>query len=354
MSQQEVQDRLDGDPDQRKPSDPTGTEYVVEYYELEEEVLRVIGVEGVIVSHDVQELPSREDDDDDDRDDGEELEIHHIDVGQADSTLIVTPSNETILIDTGDRYQDGDEYADGQVVIDYLEAEGIDKIDRLVATHPDADHIGGHADVIEHFETERNGVNAAIDPGLDPETSTSQNYLEALDEHNVDRFSVEEGDSLQLQDELIETNILNPPSENYDKDRHYNSIAIVVEYNNFRYLSSGDAERAAEKRMVENWETQLGASVYHAGHHGSSTSSTEVFLQAVEPDIAVVSSAKESPFGHPDDSVLTRLSSYDVETYWTGVHGDITMKINNEGKIDVDVKNEASTDPLDLIHKKNE
>ena len=67
VSTQHVEDRLDGDPDQRKPSDPTGTEVVVEYYELEEEVLRVIGVEDVIVSHEVQELPSREDDDDDDR-----------------------------------------------------------------------------------------------------------------------------------------------------------------------------------------------------------------------------------------------------------------------------------------------
>ncbi len=273
-----------------------------------------------------------------------ELTIHHIDVGQADSTLIVTPEGETILIDTGDWPQDG------AAVIAYLEERGIDRIDHLVATHGHADHIGGHAAVIEHFETEGDGIGAAYDSGVPADSATYENYLDAIDEHDVELFLVEEGDELPLEDNLKAT-VLNPPADYDGSDLHYSSVAIRFEFGDFRYLTTGDAEQDAEQRMVDDWAEKLEADVYHAGHHGSSTSSTPAFMDAVTPEIAIVSSAYESQYGHPDEEVLERYDESGIETYWTGVHGDIT--VTTEGSsVDVETGESFSSDPADLLEEK--
>ena len=276
-----------------------------------------------------------------------ELEIHHLDVGQADATLLVAPSGETVLVDTGD-WPD-----DGEVVIDYLEAEGIDRIDHLVATHAHADHIGGHAAVIEYAETEGDGIGAAYDSGVSHTTQTYEQYLDAVEEYDVDLFEVQEGDVLPLEDEALEATVLNPPARESGDDLHYNSITLAFEFGHERYLTTGDAEVDAEERMVEDWRDDLRADAYHAGHHGSSTSSTEAFLSAVDPAITIVSSDFDSQFGHPHDEVLERFADHGIETYWTGVHGDVVLTTGGHGfGFDVETESAFSTDPLDLLAEK--
>ncbi|MXV62127.1 MBL fold metallo-hydrolase [Natronorubrum sp. JWXQ-INN-674] len=276
-----------------------------------------------------------------------DLEIHHIDVGQADATLLVTPTGETILIDTGDWRQDGQE------VIDYLEAEGIERIDHLVATHAHADHIGGHAAVIEHFEENGAGVGAAYDSGVTHTSQTYENYLDAVEEHEVRLFQVVDGDTLPLEDETVEATVLNPPDDDSSVDLHYNSVTLAVEFGEFSYLTTGDAEQQAEERLVEEHGETLGADAYQAGHHGSSTSSTPPFLDAVEPDIAVISSALESQYGHPHDEVLESFAERGVETYWTAVHGDIVLTTDGTD-VSVTTEHEATTDPAALLERKHE
>lgn len=273
-----------------------------------------------------------------------ELEIHHIDVGQADATLLVAPSGETMVVDTGDWRQDGSE------VIEYLEAHDIDRIDHLVATHGHADHIGGHAAIIQHYETERDGVGAAYDSGVAHTSQTYGNYLDAIEMHDIDLFVVEEGDTLPFGDD-VDVMILNPPSGNSGTDLHYNSVAFVLEFGEFRYLTTGDAETNAEARLLEDWTDELDADVYQAGHHGSSTSSTAPFVEAVEPEIAVISSALDSQYDHPHDEVLDRFADHDVATYWTGVHGHVVVTTDGDD-ISIEVAEEASTDPLDLLEQK--
>ncbi|SDR04976.1 competence protein ComEC [Natronobacterium texcoconense] len=275
-----------------------------------------------------------------------DLEIHHIDVGQADATLLITPSDETILVDTGDWRQDGSD------VIDYLESHDIDRIDHLVATHPHADHIGGHAAVIEHFETDGDGIGAAYDSGIPHTSQTYENYLDAVEEYDVELLLVEEGDELPIDDESVSALVTNPPAGESGDDLHYNSVSLALEFGEFRYVTTGDAEEDAEQRMVEEWGDDLEGDVYQAGHHGSSTSSTEPFVDAVSPEIAVISSDYDSQYGHPHDEVLEEFADRGIETYWTGVHGDVVVTTDGS-EIDVEAETTFSTDAEDLLEEKH-
>ncbi len=275
-----------------------------------------------------------------------ELEVHHIDVGQADATLIVTPDGETILIDTGDWRQDG------QGVIDYLESENIDRIDHLVATHAHADHIGGHAAVIEHFEEHGEGVGAAYDSGITHTSQTYERYLDAVEAYEIRLFEVSEGSTLPLEDDAVEATVRNPPEDGGD-GLHYNSVTLSVTFGDFTYLTTGDAERDAEQRMVDAHGDDLAADAYQAGHHGSSTSSTDPFLDRVDPDVAVISSALESQYGHPHDEVLESFADRDIVTYWTGVHGDIVLTTDGTDA-SVTAEYDEPTDPATLLERKHE
>jgi competence protein ComEC len=273
-----------------------------------------------------------------------EFQVHHIDVGQADATLFLAPNGETMLIDSGDWRQDGEE------VLDYLDEHDIDRIDHLVSTHAHADHIGGHARIIETFETERDGVGAVYDSGVAHTSQTYENYLDAIEQHEVDLFEVQAGDSVPFG-EAVEATVLNPPEEQSGSDLHGNSVALAIEFGEFEYLTTGDAEQAVESRLVEESPDDLDGDVYQAGHHGSSTSSTPPFLDEVTPEIAVISSALDSQYGHPHDEILQRFADRGVETYWTGVHGDVVLTTDGDN-ISVETEHEAPTDPAELLDRK--
>lgn len=279
--------------------------------------------------------------------DAGDLEIHHIDVGQADSTLVVTPAGETILIDTGD-WRD-----DGRAVIDYLEAHDVDRIDHLVATHGHADHVGGHPAVIEYLETSGEGVGAAYDSGVAHTTATYDAYLDAIETHDVDLFRVAAGDRLPLEDGAVDAAVLNPPANGSGGDLDGNSVALALEFGGFDYLTTGDADAAAERRMLEADGEAVAADAYQAGHHGSSTASTDPFLDAVDPRVAIVSSALDSRYGHPHDEVLAAFADRGVETYWTGVHGDVVLATDGDD-VSIETERDGPTDPATLRERKRE
>ncbi len=270
-----------------------------------------------------------------------ELEIHHIDVGQGDSTLIITPANETILIDSGDWRQDGSE------VIAYLETQGIDRVDHLVATHADADHIGGHAAVIEHFETTGEGVGTAYDSGVPSESATYGNYLDAVDEYDVGFFTVESGDELPIEGN-VSAQVLSPPAGDSGSDVNDNSVVLALQFGDVQYLAPGDVDTGVEQRLVDEWGSDLESDVYKAGHHGSATSSSDAFVDAIDPEMAIISSAYDSQYGHPHDEVLERFANRDIETYWTGVHGDIVVRTDGTS-IKVETTESFSTDAEDIL-----
>ncbi len=273
------------------------------------------------------------------------VEIHHIDVGQADATLLVEPGGETMLIDSGDWRQDG------EGVLAYLDEQNVERIDHLVATHGHADHIGGHEAVIDHYENEAEGVGTAYDSGVAHTSQTYDRYLDAVERHDLDLRTVEDGDSFEFGETTVE--VYNPPAGDSGSDLHDNSVALSIEMGGTSYLTTGDAERAAEERMVDAHGDDLDAEIYQAGHHGSSTSSTEPFLDAVDPEVAVISSALDSQYGHPHDEVLESFADHDIETYWTGVHGDIVIRTDGE-ETTVTTEHEETTDPAELLEHKPE
>ncbi|WP_425494348.1 MBL fold metallo-hydrolase [Natronoglomus mannanivorans] len=334
-------------------------EYNVNIWRGEGDVIRLVGPTDQIVLEyaygdidleDTGDSPDESDEsssgDESERDVEGELEIHHIDVGQADSTLLVTPSDETILIDTGDWPQDGSD------VIAYLEARDIERIDHLVATHSHADHIGGHAAVIEHFETNGDGIGAAYDSGVPASSATYENYLDAVEEYNVELLLVESGDELPIAGD-VSAQVLNPPADASRDQIRNNDVALAIEFGEFRYVTTGDAESGAEARMLEEWESDLEADVYQVGHHGSSTSSDEAFMDAVDPEIAIISSAYDSQYGHPSDDVLERFADRGIDTFWTAVHGAVVVQTDGNS-FEVETSESFSTDAADILEEKSD
>ncbi len=250
-----------------------------------------------------------------------ELSVHQLNVGQGSSTLVIGPSGETILIDTGDWRDDGEE------IIAYLEAQGVTRIDHLVTTHPDADHIGGHEAVINHYETELDGVGAVYDPGIASSSATYEEYLDAIERHDVTLYQTQAGDSIQMDG--VDVQVLAPP-EGYvaNEDSNENSIVLYLQYGASSFLLPGDGETASEEYLVETYGDSLNATVLAVGHHGSQSSTSEAFLDAASPQVAVISSAYDSQYGHPHEEVLTRLEANSIPTYWTATHGTITFTSN--------------------------
>jgi competence protein ComEC len=268
------------------------------------------------------------------------LEVHYINVGQSVSTLIVSPIGETMLVDTG-HYHD-----DGEYVLEYLERQNVKRIDHLVVSHNDADHIGGNAAIIEHYETEADGIGAVYDPGIAASTQTYSEYLDAVEAHDVTLYETREGDTIQFDG--ADVDVLGPPEPYLEGEaRNENSIILQVSHGETSFLLTGDAEDDQEQYLVEEYGDQLRATVLKAGHHGSSSSSSPILLDAVRPKAVVVSSAFDSQYSHPTEDVLQRLADRSIPTFWTATHGNIVLVSDGSG-VSVRTQQEAPADPLSL------
>jgi len=268
------------------------------------------------------------------------LEVHFINVGQSVSTLVVGPTGETMLIDTG-HFQD-----DGEYVLQYLQTHDIDRIDYLVVSHNDADHIGGNAAIIDYYETDANGVGAVYDPGIAASTQTYGEYLDAVEKHDVALYETRAGDAIPF--EGVAVDVLGPP-EPYlaNEARKENSIVVKLTRGNTSFLFTGDAEDDQESQLIERYGDGLQATVLKAGHHGSSSSTSGDLLDTVDPQQVIISSAYDSQYGHPTEEVLERLAERSIPTYWTATHGN-TILVSDGQSVSIRTQQAASTDPLAL------
>ena len=265
------------------------------------------------------------------------LELHYINVGQSVSTLIISPNGETMLVDTG-HYND-----DGEYVLQYLQDQGIDRIDHMVVSHNDADHIGGNAALIDYYESEADGIGAIYDPGIAASTQTYGGYLDAVEEHNVTLYETREGDAIQF--EGVGVQVLGPPEPYLENEaRNENSLVLQLTHGETSFLLTGDAEDDQEAYLVEEYGGQLNTTVMKAGHHGSSSSTSEGLLDAAQPEAVVISSEYDSRYGHPTEEVLERLAGRGIGTYWTATHGNIVLVSDGSG-VSVQTQQAAPTDP---------
>ena len=268
------------------------------------------------------------------------LSVHFVNVGQSASILLVGPTGETLLVDTGDFTDDGEE------VLGYLQRADVDRLDHLVTSHADADHIGGHAAVITYYETEAGGVGAVYDPGLVSTTLTYDRYLDAVETYDVPLYEVRAGDELPFAGATVR--VLAPPDPYLaSEQRNENSVVLHVTFGETSVLLTGDAEEVEESYLVETYGADLRATVLKAGHHGSRTSTSDALLDAARPQIVVVSSDYDSRFGHPHAETLERLADRSLRTYWTGTHGDVVV-VTDGAVVTVSTQRSAPTDPLTL------
>ncbi|MGN1270149.1 MAG: DNA internalization-related competence protein ComEC/Rec2 [Clostridia bacterium] len=233
------------------------------------------------------------------------LTIHFIDVGQGDSTLIITPSNKTILIDGGGS-ETGNFNVGEKTLLPYLLDKGILKINYMLFTHFDTDHCQGLFTILENIK-----VDNVIISKQGENSQNFEEFLKLITLKNTKVIIVKAGDKIKI-DKLCELNILFPTSKLISNNTlNNNSIVAKFCYQNFSILLTGDIEQIAEQEIVKKYNNTniLKSTVLKVAHHGSKTSSTQDFVNLVAPKIALIGVGEKNTFGHPSQEILERLDN---------------------------------------------
>lgn len=242
---------------------------------------------------------------------GEDLEVHFIDVGQGDSILIQS-KDMAMVIDGGENHM-------GERVVTYLKSLGIEKLDYLVATHPHSDHIGGIDTILYEIP-----VDTIIMPHVYHSTKTYADVIKAIKDVNGYISYPEVGDLYPFNNGYF--TIVAPNNQDYSNINNYSiGIRLTHGYNDFLFTS--DAEIIAEEEMLSNG-LNLSSEVYKLAHHGSTTSNSSEFLDAVNPYYAVATVGYDNDYGHPHNEILKEMVDRNIKLYRTDLQGTIIITSN--------------------------
>jgi len=246
------------------------------------------------------------------------VELHVLDVGQGDAILLRTSAGRWILFDAGPTWRGGD--AGRSTVLPYILRRG-GRLEAFILSHPHADHVGGAATVLDKLHP-RTYWDAAFAGG-------SQSYIASLDaakRDGIDWHRVHPGDSIAIDG--VTVSFLAPDSTWTVglKDPNLASTIALIRYGMVRFLLVGDAERPEEDWLLNNKREELGADVLKVGHHGSSTSSSDEFLSAVHPELAIISVGARNIYGHPSNDVIHALARAGAEVLRTDQAGTIVVR----------------------------
>ena len=237
-----------------------------------------------------------------------ELSVHFLDVDQGDSILVIAPDGSSMLIDTSVSKQD-------DVIIEYLRACGIEKLDYLVLTHPDADHIGSATSILKAV-----GAETVYMTDMTHTTKTFETLLNTIDELDITMKIPKLNEEIKLGDAIF--TVLGPVNKTDNKNEM--SIVLRLDYGNHSFMLTGDAGHDSEKDMLsEHSKSAFKADVLKLGHHGSSTSSSREFVLAVDPDYAIISCGRDNSYGHPHSETMELLRELDIPYYITYEIGNI-------------------------------
>lgn len=268
---------------------------------------------------------------------GPTLDVVFFDVGHGGATLIETPKGNHVLVDAGPRFPEGE--AAKFAVLPYLERWGIQRLDTVIVTHPDGDHLGGLPLLLREVF-----VGRVVDNGWSADTELYDEVQRLLDRTATPQRSVRRGDTLVV-DSTIRVQVLSPPRDLGKRGlngKNDASVVLHVGYGEVDFLLPGDVEAPVERDLVRAYGNQLGSRIVKVPHHGSSTSSIPRFVQAVassgEESHAVVSVGRSGKYGLPDEEVLERWRMHGMRVHSTARGGAVWMRANGEEVWQVDWK----------------
>ena len=246
-------------------------------------------------------------------------QVVFVDVGQGDCTFVRTPNGSTLLIDGG-------EYdAFNAELRPFLKSRGIDKVDFALATHYHSDHMGGIYELVEAGMADN-----LIIPDYEPENKAKSKLLKVSQRTGTRVMQVSADDKIQLGDIDVDITVLHPEKGGFSKtDENNNSLVLMLSYLGTDFLLTGDAEADAEASVLKKFNIE--ADVLKVGHHGSSSSTSKKFIQAVDPTYAVIQCGEGNSYGHPHYETLDILEDNDARIYRTDTDGDISFFIDEKG-----------------------
>lgn len=245
-----------------------------------------------------------------------QLEVSYLDVGQGDA-IYVKVNDYDILIDAGPR-------SDVENLMSQLEEKNIDDFEIVIATHPHEDHIGGMTDVLKKYNVENFYM-----PKVSNTTKTFEYMINSISNQGLKIKTIKDGTSIDLGSGA-RIDVYSPIDDAYDDFNDYSPI-MKLTYGETKLMFTGDAEELAEKQVLEKYtSSELKSDVLKFGHHGSSTSSSEEFLNAVSPTYGVISCGLDNKYGHPHKETLEKIKNHNIETYRTDTQGQI--QLTSDGK----------------------
>lgn len=260
----------------------------------------------------------------------QKLRIFFIDVGQGDSTLIITPDKKTVLIDGGgsDSFDVGE-----KVLLPYLLDRRILKVDYVLISHFDTDHCGGILTIMEKVKVKNIIISEQAE-----HSENYERFKKLMIHKKIRLIEVKKGDKIKIG-RYSEFKILFPTSRLLSENPlNNNSIVAQFNYNNFKMLFTGDIEKLAEQQILKAEKAEIRADILKVAHHGSKTSSIPEFIKAVRPKIALIGVGKNNTFGHPNQQTIKNLENIKCRIYRTDLQGEIIIKIDQKGRMNVKSK----------------
>ncbi|WP_349409541.1 ComEC/Rec2 family competence protein [Pseudalkalibacillus sp. SCS-8] len=243
------------------------------------------------------------------------LEMHVIDVGQADSIYIETSNGKHVLIDSGDEH-------DGHKVVSYLQKRGIHQIDYLIATHPHHDHIGSMEDIFKAFE-----IETVYMPDVKYHTTYYKKLMKSISKSGVERKEAKAGVKVKLA-RNISMEFIAPGKQHYKSLNDYSAV-VRLEHGKKRFLLMADAGITSENELLKRIDQEK-VDVLKVAHHGANTGTGHALLKKTDPDYAIISVGRKNKYGYPSKDVLKRLKAHDIRVFRTDKLGTIITK--SDGK----------------------
>ncbi|MGH9903348.1 MAG: ComEC/Rec2 family competence protein, partial [Pyrinomonadaceae bacterium] len=269
---------------------------------------------------------------------GGELRVYVLNVGQADSILVISPSGKTALVDAGAP-------GSGKKILAAMQRHGVGQIDLLITTHAHADHIGGADELIR-----ATNVLRVLDSKVPNTTKNYADFLAAIEERGVEYIGAEPGQNFFLGDD-VRLSVLAPIQPLFTRDQlrtggnepNANSVVTRLDYGEFSMLLTGDAEEQTEERMLQKG-ANIVADVLKVGHHGSKYATSQEFIRRGEFKAAVISTSADNRYGHPSQEVLDRLRDAGVRVYRTDFQGEVSITSNGGEDFDIKTEREPAAD----------